>query len=640
MCGIAGIVDLKGRTPVSQARLKAMTDAIARRGPDGEGHWHRPGVALGHRRLAIIDPEGGEQPFVSGDGRVALVFNGMIYNFRALRTELEATGAVFASDCDTEVLLHGWRAWGEGMVERLDGFFAAAIWDEDAESLFLMRDRWGKKPLYYTRNPAGELLFGSDLDAILAGLDTVPPVRRDALADYLALGYVPEPKSIFEGIQKLPPAHVLWLTRNGDRGEPMRDPRRYWSIRVHPEGNATVDEAAEQLVPLLRSAVNKRLVADVPLGTFLSGGVDSAAMLAIASDLRGPGLDACTMGFEEASLDETALAAEVARLNGATHHVERVTASAMADLDGLGGAYSEPFADASALPTLMLCRMASRHVKVALSGDGGDELFAGYRRYPHHLAEERVKARMPVWAGRGLFGPLSRAYPAMPNGPRILRAKSTLESLATDAMGGLFRATAIMQEGGRDRLLGSDARIDAYSTADLLREHALRADTDDPLARAQYVDLMTWLPGRMLVKVDRASMAAGIEVRNPLLDVDLATWAARLPTDLKLDGFSGKRVLKAALRPHVPGVILDATKRGFVAPIGGWMTGRFAERMERLTETSPLLEAGLVDRAALRGLWHDLRSGRADTSRALWSVLMLDGFMAKIDAPGRIARAA
>jgi len=493
-----------------------------------------------------------------------------------------------------------------------------------------------EKPFYYTRTPAGELLFGSDLDAVLAGMDTVPPIRRDALADYLALGYVPEPKSIFEGIEKLPPAHTLRLERGGD----MPSPRKYWSIRVHPEGNATLDQAVEQLTPLLRAAVGKRLVADVPLGAFLSGGVDSAAMLAIASDIRGPGLDACTMGFDDPALDETSLAARVAEMHGARHHVETVTAGAMADLGGLGDAFSEPFADASALPTLHLCAMASRHVKVALSGDGGDELFAGYRRYPYHLAEENLKSRMPGWAGRGLFGPLSRAYPAMQRGPRVLRAKSTLEALATDAMGGLFRATAILREGERDALLGPEARVDAYSTADMLREHAMQADTDDPLARAQYVDLMTWLPGRMLVKVDRASMATGVEVRNPLLDTALAEWAARLPTDLKLDGMSGKRVLKAALRQHVPGDILDARKRGFVAPIGNWMTGQFAARMERLSTDSPLIESGLVEPVALRRLWSDLRTGRADTSRALWTVLMLDGFLTRIDDPMKLARAA
>lgn len=628
MCGIAGIIDLSGRAPVRPARLKAMTDAIAARGPDGEGAWFAPGVGLGHRRLAIIDPEGGQQPFVSEDGRVAVVFNGMIYNFRDLRRDLEALGSVFVTNSDTEVLLHGWRHWGEALVDRLDGFFAAVIWDEDRETAFLMRDRWGKKPFYYRLTDQGELLFGSDLNAILAAMDTVPEIRRDALADYLAFGYVPEPKSIFEGISKLPPAHVMRLARGDFVGV---EPRRYWRIHVTPSAEfECYDEAVEALKVLLRDAVNKRLVADVPLGTFLSGGVDSAAMLAIASELRGPGLDACTMGFDDPALDETALAAQVARLHGANHHVEVVSGDAMDRPEWLDSAFSEPFADASALPTLALCGMAAKHVKVALSGDGGDELFAGYRRYPHHLHEERLKARLPNAVSRGLFGPLAKAYPNLQSGPRFLRGKSTLEALSTDAMGGLFRATAIMKEGARDRLLGVSGRVDGYSSADLLRYHAAQSDTDDPLSRAQYVDLMTWLPGRMLVKVDRASMAMGVEVRNPLLDIALAEWAAKLPTSYKIDGFSGKRILKSTLRQHVPDGILDAKKRGFVAPIREWMTDTHHARMEALVAGSDVIEAGLIERNSLKTLWNRTTSGKQDHSRELWSVLMLESFFSRL----------
>lgn len=624
MCGIAGIVDLEGPREISAGRLQAMTDAIAHRGPDGEGHWRAPGIGLGHRRLAIIDPEGGVQPMHHGP--ISVVFNGMIYNFRELRTELEANGARFETDCDTEVLLHGWRAWGAALPSRLDGFFAAAIWDAERETLALIRDRWGKKPLYYSLSPKGELLFGSDLWALLAGMDGTPAIREDALADFLAFGYVPEPKSILDGIVKLPPAHRLILKRGAWR---EAKPERYWSIRVHPEDRGqTLDDAVEELMPLLRKAVDKRLVADVPLGAFLSGGVDSGAMVALASQLRGPGLDACTMAFEDKAFDESDLAAMVARRYEARHHIETVREEAMADTGALGHAYSEPFADASALPTIQLCRLAARHVKVALSGDGGDELFAGYRRYPHHLAEERVKARIPGAVSRGLFGPLARAYPALPNAPKVLRAKSTFESLAADSMGGLFRATAIMRESERDALL---TRVPTYSSTDLLRAHAAEADTDDPLARAQYVDLMTWLPGRMLVKVDRASMFAGVEVRNPLLDLDLAEWASRLPTRLKLDGFSGKHVLKSALRGLVPSEILDARKRGFVAPIGGWMTGRFASRMEALPTCSALASSGLTDPKAVTTLWAEMRNGKADRSRELWSLLMLDGFLARLD---------
>ena len=624
MCGIAGIVDLQGPRDISRGRVQRMTDAIAHRGPDGEGHWLAPGVALGHRRLAIIDPEGGVQPMLGE--QIAVVFNGMIYNFRQLRTELEAMGARFETDCDTEVLLHGWRAWGDALPERLDGFFAAAIWDERTDTLALIRDRWGKKPLYYAISPQGELLFGSDLAAILAGMNGTPPIREDALSDYLAFGYVPEPKSILSGIEKLPPAHRLILKRGAWRDAKAE---RYWSIHVHPEDHGqTMNDAVDELMPLLRSAVDKRLIADVPLGAFLSGGVDSGAMVALATQARGPGLDACTMAFEDTAYDESDLAAKVAQQYGARHHIEVVREDAMADLNPLGIAYSEPFADASALPTMQLCHLAAKHVKVALSGDGGDELFAGYRRYPHHTAEERLKSRIPGAVSRGLFGPLSRAYPAMPNAPRVLRAKSTFESLATDAMGGLFRATAIMRERERDALL---TRAPLYSSADLLRAHAEQADTDDPLARAQYVALMTWLPGRMLVKVDRASMFAGVEVRNPLLDLKLAEWAAKLPTRLKLDGFSGKHVLKTALRGLVPSEILDAKKRGFVAPIGGWMTDRFASQMDALPRRSHLAESGLIEPKAVSTLWDDMRDGKADRSRELWTLMMLDGFLGRIN---------
>lgn len=623
MCGIAGIVDLKAPREIAEGRLRAMTDAIAHRGPDGEGQWYAPGVGLGHRRLAIIDPEGGIQPMI--DGEIAVSFNGMIYNFQELRAELEEQGAQFQTNSDTEVLIHGWRAWGEKLPERLDGFFAAAIWDSRNETVALIRDRWGKKPLYYTISPNGELLFGSDLHAILAGMDRIPSIRDDALSDYLAFGYVPEPKSILDGIDKLPPAHRLILKR-GEWGDATA--KKYWSIRVHPEDHGqSLEEAVEELLPLLRSAIDKRLIADVPLGAFLSGGVDSGAMVALATQARGPGLNACTMAFEDSAFDESDLAAKVAAQYGARHHIETVREDAMADLDPLGTAYSEPFADASALPTMQLCRLAAKHVKVALSGDGGDELFAGYRRYPHHLTEERLKARIPGAMSRGLFGPLAKAYPALSSGPKIFRAKSTLESLATDAMGGLFRATAIMKEKERDALLTS---APTYSSADLLRAHAAEAETDDPLARAQYVDLMTWLPGRMLVKVDRASMFSGVEVRNPLLDLHLAEWAAKLPTRLKLDGFSGKRVLKGALRGLVPSEILDAKKRGFVAPIGGWMTGRFANRMTALPRQSHLAESGLIEPKAVATLWDEMQSGKADRSRELWTLLMLDGFLGRL----------
>ncbi len=629
MCGIAGIFDARGEAEIPPARLKAMTDAIARRGPDGEGAWFAPGLALGHRRLAIIDPAGGAQPMLSEDGRLAVVFNGMIYNFRELRADLEAQGAQFRTHCDTEVLLHGWRVWGEALPEKLDGFFAVGLWDAEAETLVLMRDLWGKKPLYLAET-GGKLLFGSDADALLAGLDQAPGLREEALAEYLAYGYVPDSTALHAGLEKLPPASLLiWR-----RGRPRPKSRRWGRIRIHPEDQGrSLKEAAEELDALLGAAVRKRLVADAPLGVLLSGGLDSGAALAMASRARGTPLTACTMGFADPDLDETEAAALMARRWGAEHLVEQADPEAMADPEGLAAIFGEPFADPSAAPTLAVCRLAARRMKAALSGDGGDEVFAGYRRYPFHLREERAKSLLPLSLRGPLFGGLARIWPRGEALPRPLRAGATLEALAGDQAAGLLRATAIMDEPTRRALLSPAlrARLKDHDPADLLRKALAEAETDDPLARAQYADLTTWLPGRMLVKLDRTSMAVGLEARNPLLDKDLALWAARLPTRLKLDGFSGKRVLRAALEPYAPPEILKAPKRGFVPPLKAWLMGPLRGRVEAMARSEAL--GPWLDLAALGRLSRETFEERRDHSRALWACLMLEARLARL--PGK-----
>ena len=620
MCGIAGIYDARGRGPISGARLKAMTDAIARRGPDGEGAWFAPGLAFGHRRLSIVDPEGGAQPMLAEGGKLAVVFNGMIYNFRELRRELEAQGRVFQTNCDTEALLHGWRIWGEDLPARLDGFFAAAIWDSEAETLILLRDLWGKKPLFLAER-GGELLFGSDADAILAALPGAPQIREEALADYLAYGYVTDSTSIYAGVEKLPPASILvWR-----RGEPRPKPRQWGRVRISPEENgASLQDAAQELDRLLREAVRKRLLADAPLGLLLSGGLDSGAVLAIMSQLGAAPAKACTMGFADPALDESGPAATMAKLWGADHVIERADPQAMADPDGLAAVYGEPFADASAAPTLAVCRLAARRMKAALSGDGGDEVFAGYRRYPFHLREEKLKGFLPPSLRGPLFGALARIWPQGESLPRVLRAGATFEALAGDQAAGLLRATAIMDEATRRALLAPHlrARLKDHDPAEHLRRALAEAETDDPLARAQYADLVTWLPGRMLVKLDRAAMAAGLEARNPLLDRDLAIWAAKLPTRLKLDGFAGKRVLRAALEPYAPPEILKAPKRGFAPPLRAWLAGPLRGRLDAMTRSDLL--GPWLDLATLDRLSRETLSGARDHSRALWACLMLE----------------
>lgn len=624
MCGIAGIFDSRGRAEIPAARIRAMTDAIARRGPDGEGLHRAPGLALGHRRLAIIDPEGGVQPMLSADGAAALVFNGMIYNFRELRAEMEAMGRVFRTRSDTEVLLQGWSVWGEDLPQKLDGFFAAALWDSQAETLILMRDLWGKKPLYLAEE-GGTLLFGSDADAILAALPGAPRIREEILAEYLAYGYVPDSASIYAGLEKLPPASILvWR-----RGEPRPQPRKWGAIRIHPEDHGqSLEEAARELDALLDAAVRKRLTADAPLGVLLSGGLDSGAALAMAARARAEAgaepLTACTMGFADPALDEAGAAAIMAKRWGARHRVGRGDPEAMADPDALAAVFGEPFADPSAAPTLALCRMAAQEMKAALSGDGGDEVFAGYRRYPFHRREERLKAFAPMSLRGPLFGALARIWPRSERLPKALRAGATFEALAGDQAAGLLRATAIMDEPTRRALLAPALRrrLKDHDPADRLRAALGEAGTDDPLARAQYADLVTWLPGRMLTKLDRTAMAAGLEPRNPLLDRDLALWAAKLPTRLKLDGFAGKRVLRAALEPYAPPEILKAPKRGFVPPLRAWLLGPLRPKLEAMERGAILGE--WLDLGALARLRRETEAGARDHSRALWAALALE----------------
>ncbi len=580
MCGIAGIFDLAGARPIDPARLARMTEALRHRGPDGDGMMRRDGIGLGHRRLAIIDLAQGAQPMASPDGRLVVTYNGEIYNFQSLRRELEGRGHHFRTRSDTEVLLEGYRAWGTAVLDRLRGMFAFALWDTAERTLFLARDRLGEKPLYYGCAPDGCLLFASEIGAVLAGLPTRPELDLEAVADYFTYGYVPDPKSIYRGIRKLAPGHHLTLRP----GQALPAPRRYWRPRFSDSHHGSLDDLAHELLDRLKESVTLRMVADVPLGAFLSGGVDSGGVVALMAEASGTPVTTCTIGFADPAFDETPHARTVARRYGTIHHEERVDIDAAGLLDRVAAAYGEPFADSSALPTYLVSRLARRHVKVALTGDGGDEVFAGYRRYPFHRREELVKAWLPATLRRRVLGPLARAWPRLEWAPRPLRAKATLEALATDTVHGYLRSVALLPESERAALFSPDftRALDGYDPASVLAAHAGEADTDDPLARAQYMDLMTWLPGRMLVKVDRASMAHGLELRPPLLDHELVEWAAGLPRALKLRGNEGKILLKRALAPHLPRELLHRPKQGFAQPLAEWFGSELRARVDRL----------------------------------------------------------
>ncbi|MDZ7803468.1 XrtA/PEP-CTERM system amidotransferase [Thiohalophilus sp.] len=630
MCGITGIFDLRERRTPGRALLEAMNQTQFHRGPDEGGVHLEPGVGLAHRRLSIIDLSGGQQPLFNEDESVVVTYNGEIYNFGELTTELKQAGHTFRTHCDTEVIVHAWEQWGEACVERFRGMFAFAVWDRNRETLFLARDRLGIKPLYYGRLPDGQLIFASELKALMAHPELPRDIDPCAVEEYFAYGYIPEPRSIFKSVHKLPPGHTLTL-RRGQKSIP--DPREYWDV---PFAGLTINEseAADELVERLREAVRIRLEAEVPLGSFLSGGVDSSAVVAMMAGLSDEPVRTCAIGFDDPAYDESDYARQVAERYRTNHYVEQVDPDHFNLLDRLGEMYDEPFADSSALPTYRVCELAKRQVTVALSGDGGDENLAGYRRYRHHLAEERLRGLMPADLRRPLFGALARVYPKADWAPRMFRAKATFQALARDSVQGYFQGVAILRDELRGRLFSPGFRreLQGYDAVEVLRRHARRAPSDHPLSLVQYLDMKTYLPGDILTKVDRASMAHALEVRVPILDHKLVEWMSGLPPELKLHGAEGKYVFKKALEPYLPSDVLYRKKRGFSVPVAEWFRGPLRERMEQQVLGETMADTGVFDMDYLSTLVGQHVSGARDHSPALWALLMFDNFMQRLQA--------
>ena len=634
MCGLAGIFRQDSRAEVDGALLRRMTGALAHRGPDGDGFYTEPGIGLGHRRLAIIDIAGGSQPMPNEDGSVIIVFNGEIYNFAELRPKLQALGHVFRSDhSDTETIVHAWESWGPDCLEQLNGMFALALWDRNRGQLFLARDRLGEKPLYHATLPDGCVVFGSEMACLAAVPALTRRISPTAVDDFLTWGYIPDPDTIHAGIHRLPAAHFLLLERGH---APVL--RRYWQPPTHIREQDELGAVAE-LTARLDVATVQRLVADVPLGAFLSGGVDSSAVVATAARLRATPLDTFTIGFDGAE-DETPYAVMVSKRYGTVQHNERAAAVDMIEAArAQGRLFGEPFGDPSAVPTESVCRLARRHATVAISGDGGDEVFAGYRRYRWHVLTQAVRRFLPAPVRRRAIGALARAWPKLDRAPRWLRAKHTLTELSLDATLGYLRTTTQVQAAQRRALLapGLLAQLGGYDPTARIAALMEECGSEDALLQAQYVDLSTWLAGRMLVKVDRASMAHALEVRAPLLDPALVSWGLALPQRLKLRGAEGKYVLKRALEPLLPRALLHRPKQGFAPSLAGLFrheAGRVRTRL--MGET--LLDAGLFAPAMVEQLLREHEAGRFDHSQALWLLLVFEGFLAASEkgaAPGQ-----
>jgi asparagine synthase (glutamine-hydrolysing) len=633
MCGIAGIFDFRGRAEIDRALLRRMTDILHHRGPDGDGFHFAPGIGLGHRRLAIVDLAAGDQPLYNEDGTVCVVYNGEIYNFQPLMAELAALGHTFRTRCDTEVIVHAWEEWGEACLDRFNGMFAFALWDAARETLFLARDRLGEKPLYYSFLNDGRLLFASEMKSLVLSPHLDRRLDPQAIEEFFAYGYIPDPRSIYLGVRKLAPAHSLLVRR----GEGPSEPRSYWDLRFVDGTSARGEEIEEELIARLRESVRMRMIADVPLGAFLSGGVDSSGVVAMMAGLKADPVSTFSIAFGARGWDESAYAAEIAERYHTDHHVRDVDPNSFDLLDRLATIYDEPFGDSSAMPTFKVCAMARENVTVALSGDGGDEVFAGYRRYRWHCFEERVRRVVPGSLRGPLFGMLGALYPKLDWAPRPLRAKATLEELARDTVDAYFSSVSICGNTLRRQLFSRSLAQDlqGYNAAEVLRGHMSRCGSEDPLSQVQYADFKTYLPGDILTKVDRASMASSLEVRVPLLDHTLVEWAARLPSRLKLHGREGKHVFKAALGPHVPKEILYRPKQGFAVPLAAWFRGPLRRRL-RDTLCGPVLrESGLFDMGTLATVLDQHQSGERDHSAALWTLSMMESFLRQSDGGGR-----
>ncbi len=628
MCGIAGIFHLDTAKPVDPARVRSMLAPMGHRGPDGSGVWTAQGVGLGHLRLSIIDLGGGAQPMSTADGAVTITYNGEIYNFAQVRAELEAKGHVFRTHSDTEVILHGWRQWGEACVERFDGMFAFALFDAASQSLWLVRDRFGVKPLHYATLSDGSLIFASELKGLLAH----PLMRREAeptaIEDFLAFGYVPDDTSIVRGVRKLPAGHTLRLVR----GRPAPEPMRYFEVSFAERSSAKPAALEEELLARLRSAVRARMVADVPLGAFLSGGVDSSTVVALMAEASSGAVKTCTIGFDVPELDETAYADRIAARFGTDHRTRLVSPDDFSLIDRIADLFDEPFADASALPTYRVCELARESVTVALSGDGADEAFAGYRRHLFQHREERARAMIPQAIRRNVIGPLGALYPKADWAPRMFRAKTTLMNLAADGAEAYAASVGVTPAATRAKLWtdAGAALIDGHRAEDRYVAAFARAPARDAIDCAQYADLAIWLPGDILTKTDRMSMGVSLEAREPLLDHRLVQFAATLPVSQRIHGTTGKYLLKKTMEPLLPADILYRPKMGFVTPVSAWFRGALAEQARAIAGGSALARTGWFDMAAIGKIVAQHQSGLSDHGRLIWQLMMLDKAMGQL----------
>jgi len=621
MCGIAGFVEFSGhQRDAAAARIKRMTDTIAHRGPDGEGYYVDDFAALGHRRLAIIDVAGGMQPMGLLDGSIQVVFNGEIYNFLELRTELESVGHRFNTRSDTEVILAAYLQWGDRCVKRLHGMFAFAIWDSRSKELFLARDRVGKKPIYYCRS-GSVIAFASELKAICAGGLCRQEIDAEALDCYFCLGYIPAPRTIYREVRKLQAARTL--TASASR----QAEQHYWDLSFANVRMRKLSDAVDELECIFDSAVRQRLMSEVPLGAFLSGGLDSSLVVASMARCMDRPVITNSIGFEDADFNELVAARHIAT-HLSTNHQEFIVQPQVASvLEKIAWHLDEPLADSSALSTWYVCEMTRRNVTVALSGDGGDEGFGGYTfRYVPHLLESQIRALLPAWLRAPLFGALGRAWPNSAKLPKPMRVKSIFENLAVGNAEAFYRDLVWLRHDTRQRIFAPDFMdgLKGFTPAETVQPTYSRSDTSDALARSQFTDIHVYMTDDVLVKVDRMSMAHGLEVRSPLLDHRILEFAATLPSHIKLNGGKGKLPLRVLAQRRLPMQIVGLPKRGFSIPAARWLRSDLNAMAESLIFGNNAMSQSVLSKTEVRGLWREHMSGAKDHHVFLWGLMMLE----------------
>jgi asparagine synthase (glutamine-hydrolysing) len=614
MCGITGIFEYHKRENIAPELVHGMNETILHRGPDDEGIFTGPGIGLGFRRLSIIDLAGGHQPISNEDGSIWVMLNGEIYNYLELRHELDQRGHRFATHSDTESIVHLYEEFGEGCFARLRGMFAIALWDSRERKLLLARDRIGKKPLFYGADDK-QILFGSELKTLLTTKALSREIDQQAVCDYFSFGYIPAPKTIYRSVRKVLPGHYIVASASGLRDE------RYWDISFGNVEERSEEEWCELIRHDLCEATRIRLMSDVPLGAFLSGGVDSSSIVAFMSRVMQRPVTTCSIGFEVKEYNESEFAQQVAQQFATEHHEHLVQPSAVDIVKKLAWHFDEPFADSSAVPTYYVSKVAREHVTVALGGDGGDESFGGYRRYLFDHYENKFRRHVPAWMRSAVFGPLGQWYPPLASAPRVFRAKATLQSLSRTPLAGYFNSISIFRPDDKRRLFTPDFHqaLGGYDSLGVFEHYYNRSGSDDLLSRIQYVDMKTYLPDDILAKVDRASMAVSLEVRAPLLDHQFMEHVASMPSGLKLRGQTGKYIFKKALEGILPKDILYRRKQGFAIPLDHWFRN---ELRDFAYESIFSREQAIFDRKFLKKIWEEHQNGRYDRSSHLWSILM------------------